>query len=160
MADSDAELSRLQRVADACLHSLSVTGVSVSVTTSGGHRIVMHASDAIAVRLEELQSDLGEGPGLDALAHRQTVIVDDLADRHGTSWATWPAFTDAAVETPARTLFALPLLLGAAKLGVLQMYSERVTTWTDEQQVRALALSDAACTRAIGTDHLCAPGNR
>ncbi len=119
-----------------------MTGVSVSMTVTGENRETLYASDAVAVRLEDLHFDLGEGPGIDALVLRAPVGVDDLAIAGGPT-TRWPLFAAAALDNGARGLFAYPLVLGAARLGVLLMYRDRPGALDPAQQTGALRLADA-----------------
>ena len=63
--------------------------------------------------------------------------------REGAS-ARWPALAPAALAAGAGALFAFPLQLGAAQLGVLLLYCDRAATLDAAQQARALRLADAA----------------
>jgi hypothetical protein len=66
--------------------------------------------------LGELQSAAGEGPGVDAVASGELVLVPDLGAVP--AWR-WPAFTPAALALGVRAVFAAPVLVGAIGLGAL-----------------------------------------
>ena len=136
--------SLLGRVCAACVRSVPVTGAAVSLMTGAGHRATVHASDGVVAQLADLDSDLGEGPGLDAFRGRQSVLVPDLGDPGAGAGARWPAFAPAAQAAGARALFAFPLQLGAAELGVLLLYCDRAAKLDAAQHARALRLADAA----------------
>ena len=136
--------SLLGRICGACVRSIPVTGAAVSLMTGAGHRATAYASDAVAARLEDLHFDLGEGPGIDAFRGRRPVLVPDLGDRGAGAGARWPAFAPAALDAGAGALFAFPLQLGAAQLGVLLLYSDGSVALDAAQQARALRLADAA----------------
>jgi hypothetical protein len=136
--------SLLGRICAACVRSLPVTGAAVSLMTSAGNRATAHASDAVAAQLEDLHFDLGEGPGIDAFRDRHSVLVPDLGDRREGASARWPALAPAARAAGAGALFAFPLQLGAAQLGVLLLYSIRPVALDPAQHARALRLADAA----------------
>ena len=126
------------------MRSIPVTGSAVSLMTSAGHRTTAYASDAVAAQLEDLHFDLGEGPGIDAFRGRHPVLVPDLGDRREDASARWPALTPAARAAGADALFAFPLQLGAAQLGVLLLYSARPAALDAAQHAQALRLADAA----------------
>src|SRR5947199_2305562 len=86
-------------------------------------RETMHATDRVADEIEEWQLTFGQGPCLDAYIGGGPVIVMDLRSRE--SAARWPAFTPAALASGALAVFALPLQVGAIRIGVLDLYRTR-----------------------------------
>lgn len=62
------------------------------------------ASHPIAVELDELQSTIGEGPCLEAIAHGRTIHAPDLSDD-----SRWPSFGPAASRAGIRSVLALRL---------------------------------------------------
>ena len=136
--------SLVARICGACVQSVPVTGASVSLMTDTGNRSTVYASDGVSGRLEDLQFDLGEGPGIDAFADRRPVLVADLGDPGDATSRGWPAFTPAACTTGACAVFAFPLLLGAARLGVLLLYRDQPGALDPPQLARALRLADSA----------------
>ena len=136
--------SLVGRICTACIRSVPVTGASLSLMTGAGNRATVHASDAVAARLEDLHFDMGEGPGLDAFREGQPVLVADLDDPRDGASARWPGFSPAAYEAGARAVFAYPLALGAAKLGVLLLYGDRAGALDADARATALRLADGA----------------
>src|SRR5689334_14555142 len=110
--------SLVARICRAMNRSLPITGVAVSVMTPGGHRGVVYATDETARSLEDTQFTVGEGPGCDAFESGQAVLVSDL---RGFS-ARWSAFCEVAGDLAVCAVFAFPLHMGAAGLGVLTAY--------------------------------------
>src|SRR4051812_47213906 len=116
---SDSAASLLSRICAVCVSSLPVTGAAVSVMTPGGHRGVACTPDETARALEDLQFTLGAGPGPTAFDTGTTCFVPDLGT-DGTR-GDWVAFRAAALELGVQAIFAFPLHLGAASLGVLTL---------------------------------------
>jgi hypothetical protein len=58
----------------------------------------------------------GRGPGVDAAASGELVLEADLG---AVPTARWPVFTPAALELGVRAVFAVPLQIGAIRLGIL-----------------------------------------
>ena len=137
-ADRVDGLSRLCRAA---IHALPAWGTAVTVMTAEGMQPVAVASDLRTQALEEQQFSFGEGPCVDAFAGRRPVLEPDLGP--GTS-ARWPAYTAAAHEQGVRAVFAFPLQIGAARLGVLDVYLDRPGTMSSATLGRALAFSEVA----------------
>jgi hypothetical protein len=98
-----------------CAEVLGVSGVAVSVLASGGDDMVWR-TDGLSVRLDDLQFTLGEGPGVDAAASGELVLEPDLG---AVPVQRWPVFTPAALELGVRAVFAVPLQIGAIRVGVL-----------------------------------------
>lgn len=99
------------------LELLPVSGASISVASGPSHS-TLGSTDAVAARLEQLQFELGEGPHWGALRSGRAVLVSDVR----TDTSAWPVFAAAASELSARALFAFPLHLGAAIVGVVDLY--------------------------------------
>jgi hypothetical protein len=90
-----------------------------------GRQSTICSSDATAARAEALQFELGEGPHWEALSTREPVLCSDLA---ATAEARWPLFIDAARGLGLRAVFAFPMLMGAALVGVVDLYSTTART--------------------------------
>jgi hypothetical protein len=133
-------LAAFDAVCRAAVRTLPVQGAWVSQMSSGGFGGLVYASNDIATRLDQLQFELGDGPGVTAYAGGHPVLADDLA--RPAVMAHWPVFADAAVEAGARALFALPLCIGAIRLGVLALYRRGPGTLDGEQLAAALRLAD------------------
>ncbi|WP_320778199.1 GAF and ANTAR domain-containing protein [Streptomyces sp. CRN 30] len=133
-----------RRVAEALCEGLPVDGVTLSLLTHTPDRQLLHATSAEAVRLEELQFEVEEGPCLDASAHGRPVIVEDL---HATV-TEWPLFGILARErlTGVGAVFAFPLLDGGTSWGSADLLRRAVGPPDEETEsaaseaVRAAAL--------------------
>jgi GAF domain/ANTAR domain len=132
----------LEHVAAAAIDATGVDSAAVAVTLRATPRETVYVSDPFASHLEELTLTVGEGPGVDA-AHGGPVMVADLAGPE--SLSRWPVFAPAATEAGVRAVFALPLQVGAIRLGVLDLYRTRPGDLDREQLADALLLADTAC---------------
>ena len=84
-------------------------------------------SSALTYRLDGLQWETGEGPGLQTLTESDMSRADDLA-----SDPRWPHFGPRAVqETGVRAMFSVRLHLSAAERGALNFYATRAGAFTD-----------------------------
>lgn len=126
----------------ACCRALpGVDAASLSLRSHSRAEELLAASDDWAVRLEETQYTLGEGPGVEAFNTAAPVFVSDAQaddDR-------WPAFTDAAAATGLGAVFAFPLRLGAVLLGTLDLYRRAAGP------LPRVELSDAAVLAELAT---------
>jgi len=103
----------------AAVARLGVSGTVLTVDISGWPE-VKYATDALGERLTELQVTVGEGPAVDVRRGGGPALVADLDAP--SSQARWPLFAPLAVEAGAGSLFALPLCVGAIRVGVLSLY--------------------------------------
>ena len=129
----------LSRMCRAAAGALSASGIGVSVFNGDAIRGVYAASDPRTERVEELQFVLGEGPCIDAFDSRRPVLVADLA---GDAMVRWPMYAPAAHEDGVRAVFAFPLQVGGARLGVLDVFRDRVGGLSAEQLTDALTFAD------------------
>lgn len=143
----DAWLSRkmagvvelLERVCVDVVQALSASGAGVSVMASDGVHGMAAASDSSTARIEELQFTLGEGPCIDAFASGRPVLVSDLADG---ATSRWPLYTPAVRDAGVRAVFAFPLQIGAARLGVLDVFRTRPGSLSRAELGQAFAFAD------------------
>jgi hypothetical protein len=127
----------------ACVTGLAVDGAALSLFTASVARHTLHATDATAELLEELQFSLNEGACIEAATTGRAVFIRDV--RRSGEVARWPMFTAAVIEqTEVRALCALPLQWGTTNLGVLDLYRRVPVGLNDEQRRDALAAVDTA----------------
>jgi hypothetical protein len=112
----------LQRICSAAVEALSASGAGISVMTNDGTRGVCATSDPVSERVEELQFILGEGPCIDAFTARRPILAADLSDGGG---RRWPVYAPAARGAGVQAVFAFPLQVGAARLGVMDVFRDR-----------------------------------
>jgi hypothetical protein len=126
-------------LSEACVRVLPVAGAGISMTLDE-LRVPLGSSDGSAARVERLQTTLGEGPCLDAVAAAEPRMFCEaaLAER-------WPVFHRRVItETPYRSIASVPLHpTETACVGALDLY------FTESEQV---PLDDIAeVSAAIGS---------
>ncbi|MFH8289126.1 GAF and ANTAR domain-containing protein [Streptomyces sp. NPDC018059] len=102
----------------ACAADLQADCLGVTLVVAGELRLMGHATDERARRLEDAQLTTGEGPCTDAYVRRALVEEADLHQ----AYARWPAFTQAAAGQQMRSVTALPLTTGHLRLGAMDLY--------------------------------------
>ncbi|WP_230686637.1 GAF and ANTAR domain-containing protein [Catellatospora vulcania] len=137
----------LAHVCAATVAGVNVDGAGVTIMTSSTARDVVHTSDRVAADLEEWQLTYGQGPCVDAFARGGPVMALDL--RSLESLTRWPVFTPAALDSGARAVFALPLQIGAIRLGVLDLYRARPGAMSSYELADALAFAEATALMVI-----------
>lgn len=116
--------AKLQGLCAVLTRVLPASAAGVSVLTenqlSGGTAAVWGPNSD---ELEELQFSLGEGPCSDAFRSRRPVLEPDLPGR---GMRRWPGYAPAAYDYGVRAVFAIPLQVGAVRLGALDIYRDVV----------------------------------
>lgn len=138
-------LDLLQRLCHAAVRDLSVTGCWVRLMTEPEPSDVGVVSSPTSQALEELQFTLGEGPCIDAFWSRRPVL-DGHLDHAGAG--RWPIYAPVALAHGACAVFAFPLQVGAARVGVLGLYADHPGGLTADTTSRALAFAEVA-TEAV-----------
>lgn len=86
------------------------------------------ASDSVALRLDAVQFEVGQGPCIDAIAVDQIFMSDDLATE-----VRWPLFAArASVETGVVSMLGLRLFARGRTLGALNLLSSRKAAFGEE----------------------------
>jgi ANTAR domain-containing protein/GAF domain-containing protein len=132
----------LAHVCAAAVATVGVDGAGLTVVVSPTVRETVSATNAVAADLEELQLTFGQGPCVDTLSSGGPVLADDL--RAAEYLARWPAFTPAALAAGAVAVFALPLHVGAIRIGVLDLYRVGPGGLDRPELADALAVADVA----------------
>lgn len=136
-------------VENVCAVAIAMAGVdsaAVTVVLSATPRETIYASDPVAAELEEVTLTLGEGPGVDAFAGGHALVADVTASH---CLARWPMFAPAAARAGIRAVFALPLQVGAIRVGVMGLYRARPGDLDREQLADAFVLADTACAMLL-----------
>jgi hypothetical protein len=151
----DGVVGDLRRLCRAATVALSGSGAGMSVMAEDGVRGVTAASDPTAERLEDLQFVFGEGPCIDAFEARRPVLVPDVTDAAA---HRWPVYTSGVHDLGVRAVFAFPLQVGAARLGVLEVFRSRHGPLTADELGQALTFADAAVTVLLDGQAVAPPG--
>ncbi len=123
---------------------LPVTAAGVTLITAGHEPRYIAASDASALRYEKLQSELDEGPCLEAYHTGIGVVVPDLRldDR-------FPKFGPRALESGLAAVFTFPLRHEDIQLGALDLYRDTAGPLSRGSLIAAQTLADVAAAYLI-----------
>jgi hypothetical protein len=128
------------------LDLLPISGIALSVIDRRGTQSIIHASDDTAAHLVETQFDLGEGPLFASFWSAGAEILPDAAVQCG---PRWPAFAEALAPLQAPSLFAFPLVIGAASVGVAMAYRSTPGTLDAPSIDRGMSLARAIAGPAL-----------
>ena len=109
----------LDHLVERIVDVLPITGAGVTLISAGEAPHYIAASDEFALRFEQLQCEVGQGPCLLAFESGKAVTVPDLGveDR-------FPLFTPAAFDAGLAAVFTFPLHHGEKRLGALDLYRD------------------------------------
>lgn len=139
--DPEGMAGQMSRLCRAALEALGVSGVGVVVTSDEGPTTSVASTDVVTRQVAELQFTLGEGPTWDAHLTRRPSLAPDLRD--GTA-RRWPALVPAVRGLGVGALFAFPLQVGQARVGCLDLCSNRPGTLSRVGTALALDFADLA----------------
>jgi transcriptional regulator with GAF, ATPase, and Fis domain len=121
-----------------CQELLGVSGVGIALMT-GGSVAPLCASDERMSKLEDLQFTLGEGPSKEAFKSGRPVLEEHVDSVFG---SRWPALEGLASADGIHGIFAFPVQVGAARIGVLTLYQQSPGALSREQHTDALITAD------------------
>lgn len=131
-------LGTLQQIVDfavATVEGCDAAGISL---LSGSTVTTPVFSDPVALVIDTLQYEAGEGPCLDAITHEGSVYAEDLAEDD-----RWPAFGPRAAEAGMRSLLSFPL--GSQEtLGALNLYAALPRAYGATDRTKALIFATHA----------------
>ncbi len=122
-------------------------GAALSMSASSGSHEPVFATDPRSDELEDLQAMLGQGPSAEVIVGGGPVLEGELAGAE--ALARWPEFTPAALSRGVAAIFALPVGVGAARLGVLGLYRDQAGALSGDQIDTLLLYADAALMLAL-----------
>ncbi|WP_313674599.1 ANTAR domain-containing protein [Mycolicibacterium sp.] len=136
------------RLCAACVLALPVRRAGIMITGSGFGLEMLSASDPVAERVEWTQITLSEGPAVDAISTGLPVCVPDLAKADG----RWPVFLSEIAGRGIGGMYALPLHIGAIKVGALDLYSDLDAPLGPAGFADAIAISELITAVLLNVD--------
>ncbi|MEX2587439.1 MAG: ANTAR domain-containing protein [Actinomycetota bacterium] len=133
--DSETYVAQVCR---ASLELLAMSGTGLTLMSDQTEVGAVWASDPEALRVEDLQLSLGEGPALDAFRWAAPALEPDLASAS----VRWPFFGPAAVGLGVAAVFSFPLQVGVIRLGALNLFRGTSGFLSREELADALVLAD------------------
>jgi len=134
------------RVCELCVRRLSLSAASVALISGPQSRGSLAAGGRLAGRVEELQFRLGEGPCVEAFDHGVPALEPDLA---AGGLARWPGFARAALALGVRAVFAVPLQVGAARVGALDLARDTAGPLDGDELADVLVLADVTTSAVL-----------
>lgn len=129
----------LDKLVERIVEILPVVGAGVTLISPGIEPHYVAASSASALRFEEIQSELGQGPCVLSYTTGQAILVPDLREE-----VRFGDFTSHAVQAGLAAVFAFPLRHGSSQLGALDLFKDEVGPLSTQNQHVAQTLADVA----------------
>lgn len=143
LADSVGDT--LVRAVDLCVVTIEACELAGALLFEGDATTDRVCTDPIVDEVDALQRRTGEGPCLDAVAHKLTFYADEL----GTD-PRWPNFGPGAASLGIRSLLALPMAANGTS-GAINLYSRYSQAFGVIDRARGLllaAMAGFACSTA------------
>jgi diguanylate cyclase (GGDEF)-like protein len=134
----------LDHLVERIVEVMPVDGAGVALISPGGSPRYIAASNGAAMHHERLQSDLGQGPCMDAYASGHPVCVEDTRED-----TRFPEFTQGALKEGLAAVFAFPLRHGNGQLGALDLYRNTPGPLETSSLKSAQTLADVAAAYLI-----------
>jgi hypothetical protein len=144
---ADPSLTTPQRICLVANDLLNATSCSLALVVDHVYRSVA-ATDALGTLLDEEQFALGDGPTFEAQNAAAPVLLEDAHAHRAV--ARWPVFAKLAQKHHVHGVFAFPLRIGDAYLGVLTVYRARAGEPTAGQYADGLILASLATAELVG----------
>ncbi|WNG81436.1 GAF and ANTAR domain-containing protein [Mycobacterium sp. ITM-2016-00316] len=138
VGQTPTDLQGAEQLCTACLATLPVQRVGISVISGDEGHEFLCASDDVAERMEWAQISLGEGPAVAAFTTGGPVSTPDAAMPD----TRWPLLAREPEAADAGAVYALPLQLGAIRVGVLSLYLEPGARLSAQDFGDAIAVAD------------------
>ena len=125
---------------------LPIDSAGVTIISLGHGPREMAASNAMALRLEGLQTKLGAGPCVAAFDSNAAILIPDMrADKR------FPSFTEHSDSHGLAAVFTFPLRDGARGIGALDLYRTTPGPLGIDDQ----ATAQTFCRRCVGLSAQC-----
>jgi len=141
---TDDDRPSLTTICRSASRMLRMSGASVVLMGEATFPSVAGAY-GVSVTVQDLEYTLGQGPASDAYAEGKPVLVDDV----GSSSSMWPQFTRAVTQEGIQSIYALPLRLGAIKLGVLVLYRDEPGVFEGKELAAALLVAELVANQVL-----------
>jgi GAF domain-containing protein len=148
MQAADSVQSTLDAIVQAAVVTVPGAQYASLSAVRGRREVVTVASTGeLARAVDQAQYEAGEGPCLDALYHRASVRLPDLAVE-----SRWPDFVTRARQLAVGSMLAVQLFVEGDELAALNMQSRQAHAFTDESEHIARLFAAHAAVALAGAE--------
>jgi GAF domain-containing protein len=145
MHEAEGVEETVQAVVDFALQALNCEYAGVALHAAGGKPEVPAATDATVAEIFQFQMAAGDGPLVQCMRERTTVLVPDTVRE-----SPWPEWAKKVLGLGVRSVLDVPLWTGAGAVGVLGLYSKRTDAFGPDEEAIAYILARHAAV-AVAT---------
>lgn len=143
---ADSKLTVGQRICIVANELLNARSVSLALVVDHAYNPIA-ATDHLGTFLDDEQFALGDGPTFQAQKSPAPILLEDVQAHRAT--ARWPVFAKIAEGHGIHGVFAFPLRIGDAYLGVLTAYRARAGEPSAGQYADGLILASLATAELV-----------
>ena len=129
----------LDHLVESIVEVLPITSAGVTLISGGRAPHYIAASDDDALRFEQLQTEIAQGPCVLAYETGKAVAVPDLTRDH-----RFPKFAKAALDAGLAAVFTFPMRGASGRLGALDLYRDEAGALEPHDMEAAQTLADVA----------------
>src|SRR5690348_7448500 len=128
--DGGSDVARaLEETVHACVALFRVTGSGVMIADEHNSLHYVAASDGPGRVLEIVQSEVGQGPCVEAFVTNVVTVSEDAATD-----PRWPKVNGILAEHGIRAVLGVPVRIGGVPIGTLDVYRDRPYHWDDSER--------------------------
>jgi putative methionine-R-sulfoxide reductase with GAF domain len=131
----DANLHQVAELAVRNVQGADFAGITL---IRAGRPTTAVFTDPASPEIDAAQYETGEGPCLDAFRQNMIFKVDDTRTE-----TRWPTFARTAADHGVLSTLSLPLTAGAGAIGALNMYSQTVNGFVDDDEAAVFGVQAA-----------------
>jgi GAF domain-containing protein len=117
----------LYRVTRDAVTVLEGAGAGIMLEDDDGKLAFAAASHQIVMEVEQVQAHIGDGACHEAFVEREVVVVGDLREEQ-----RWPEYVRRVTGAGLHAVLGIPMTAFGHTIGVINVYREGPSTWTDE----------------------------
>jgi len=144
--DLDELLHRLTRQAT---DAIDAVGAGIMLTADDGQLEFVAASEQLVVEAERHQHLVREGACHEAHASNRLVVVEDLVTE-----TRWPEYRPRVIQLGLRAVLGVPMNAHGQTIGVINIYRDRPTRWSDEDIASAEILASMGAGYILNANHM------
>lgn len=135
----------LRAIVDAAAHLVPGARWAGISRIRGRQVVAVVPTDPIVAKLDELQSELRDGPCLTALREHHTVQIADMS-----ADTRWPQFARQATELGVHSLLSSQLFVRGENLGSLNLYGGEASVFSEDSVESGTILAQHAAVALAG----------
>ena len=131
----------IDEAVNACVALFRVSGCGLMIADELNNLHYVAATDGPSHVLEEVQTEVGEGPCIEAFVVNDLVATEDAGDD-----PRWPKINGTLARHGIAAVLGCPLRLGGVAVGTIDVYLDRPHKWDESERAALGRYSDVVET--------------